>query len=83
MPTEDAIRRWPVTVDVVLAGSAFGIARGLAYDLARRGEFPVPCGELAPAIGWSRRTSSLTSDSHPTSDNHESQANRDDLDQVV
>lgn len=41
-PTAADIRAWPVTVDVVLAGRAFGIGRGLAYDLARRGEFPVP-----------------------------------------
>lgn len=40
-PTIDDIRQWPATVDVPTAGQAFGIGRTHAYDLARRGEFPV------------------------------------------
>ncbi|WBC13450.1 helix-turn-helix domain-containing protein [Micromonospora sp. WMMA1998] len=31
----------PVSVDVVVAGRAIGVGRTLAYDLAKRGEFPV------------------------------------------
>lgn len=32
----------PVSVDIVIAGQAFGIGRTLAYEMAKRGEFPVP-----------------------------------------
>lgn len=32
----------PVAVDLPTAGRAFGIGRSAAYDLAARGEFPVP-----------------------------------------
>ncbi len=42
VPTADEIRAWPVTVDVVTAGSAFGIGRSESYRLARQGSFPVP-----------------------------------------
>lgn len=31
----------PVTVDVVAAGRALGMGRTMAYDLAKRGEFPI------------------------------------------
>lgn len=31
----------PVSVDVVIAGRACGMGRTLAYDLAKRGEFPI------------------------------------------
>lgn len=40
-PTAAEILLWPSTVDVPTGGSAFGIGRGLSYELARRGEFPV------------------------------------------
>jgi hypothetical protein len=32
----------PVVVDLVTAGRALGIGRTRAFELARRGEFPVP-----------------------------------------
>lgn len=32
----------PAAVDLVTAGLALGISRTTAYDLAKRGEFPVP-----------------------------------------
>ncbi len=41
-PTVEEIRSWPVTVDVQMAGRAFGIGRDQAYRLAREGQFPVP-----------------------------------------
>lgn len=31
----------PVSVDLVCAGRALGMGRTLAYDLAKRGQFPV------------------------------------------
>lgn len=39
--THDELLALPVTVDVVTAGRAFGISRDGAYDLVRRGAFPV------------------------------------------
>lgn len=30
----------PPTTDVVTAGRAFSLSRGVSYDLAKRGEFP-------------------------------------------
>lgn len=53
MPTIEDVRRWPVTVDIVTAGSALGIGRTCAYYLARRGEFParvVKIGRLSRVI---------------------------------
>lgn len=41
-PTLDEIKSWPATVDVVTAGSAFGIGRNRSYELAGREQFPVP-----------------------------------------
>jgi len=32
----------PAVVDIPTAGRAYGIGERLAYELARRGEFPVP-----------------------------------------
>jgi hypothetical protein len=40
--TLDDIRRLPAAVDLMTAARAFGLGRTLAYDLARRGEFPCP-----------------------------------------
>lgn len=39
--TREELLALPVTVDVVAAGRALGLGRTLAYDLAKRGEFPV------------------------------------------
>jgi hypothetical protein len=39
--TAEELRTLPVTVDVVTAGRAWGMGRTRAYELARRGEFPV------------------------------------------
>jgi hypothetical protein len=36
----------PATVDVPTAGRAYGIGERHAYELARRGEFPVPVRDL-------------------------------------
>lgn len=41
VPTADEIRAWPATVSVPTAGRCYGLGRDTAYDLARRGEFPV------------------------------------------
>lgn len=38
----DDLLALPAAVDVVTAGRALGISRTTAYDLAKRGEFPVP-----------------------------------------
>lgn len=42
VPTVDEIRSWPVTVDVLTAGRAFGLGRDQSYRMARDGSFPVP-----------------------------------------
>ncbi|MFE0880737.1 MULTISPECIES: helix-turn-helix domain-containing protein [Streptomyces] len=39
----------PAAVGLATAGRALGIGRTLAYDLARRGEFPVPLLRLGNA----------------------------------
>jgi predicted DNA-binding transcriptional regulator AlpA len=39
--TRDELLALPVTIDLVAAGRALGLGRTLAYDLAKRGEFPV------------------------------------------
>lgn len=38
--THDELMALPVAVDLVTAGQAYGMGRTLAYDLAKRGEFP-------------------------------------------
>jgi len=40
--TAEAVRALPVTTDIVTAGSVLCLGRGKSYELARRGEFPVP-----------------------------------------
>ncbi|MBT2397236.1 AlpA family transcriptional regulator [Streptomyces sp. ISL-100] len=40
--TTEEVLALPAAVDLVTAGRACGISRTTAYDLARRGEFPVP-----------------------------------------
>lgn len=39
-PTLDEVRRWPATVNVAKAASAFGISRSYAYELITTGDFP-------------------------------------------
>jgi len=39
--THEELAELPSTVDLATAARAFGIGRTLAYDLAKRGEFPV------------------------------------------
>ncbi len=39
--TLEEVRQWPATVDVVMAARPFGIGRSHAYDLIKRGQFPV------------------------------------------
>jgi predicted DNA-binding transcriptional regulator AlpA len=39
-PTLDEIRRWPATVDVPKAATAFGVSRSHAYELITLGDFP-------------------------------------------
>ncbi|MEU0181379.1 helix-turn-helix domain-containing protein [Streptomyces sp. NPDC006207] len=38
--TADEVLRLPATTNLETAAAAFGIGRGTAYDLARKGEFP-------------------------------------------
>lgn len=49
-PSVEQIRQWPATVPLWPEGaSVFDVSRTTAYDLARRGEFPVrvlPLGRL-------------------------------------
>ncbi|MFD0279772.1 hypothetical protein ACFVHB_38590 [Kitasatospora sp. NPDC127111] len=40
--TREELLRLPVITDLVTAGKALGIGRTRAFELARRGEFPVP-----------------------------------------
>ncbi|MFJ7590818.1 helix-turn-helix domain-containing protein [Streptomyces sp. NPDC097617] len=40
--TVEEVLSLPAAVDLVTAGRACGISRTTAYDLARRGKFPVP-----------------------------------------
>ncbi|GAB2999401.1 DNA-binding protein [Saccharothrix stipae] len=39
-PTLDEVRRWPATVNVAKAASAFGISRSHAYELIATRKFP-------------------------------------------
>lgn len=41
VPTAAEMAGWPVTVDVPTAGSAYGMSRNTAYEMARAGRFPV------------------------------------------
>lgn len=43
----DELIALPVTVDLATAGRAYGFGRTKAYELARRGEFPVPLLRMA------------------------------------
>lgn len=44
--TVDELRDLPAVVDVPTAGRAYGIGSRHAYELARRGDFPVPVRRL-------------------------------------
>jgi excisionase family DNA binding protein len=44
--TEDRVRSLGLHTDVATAASILGIGRSTAYDLIRRGEFPVPVVRL-------------------------------------
>lgn len=39
-PTLTDIRGWPATVDVPMAGRAFGLSRSHAYELVKTNRFP-------------------------------------------
>jgi predicted DNA-binding transcriptional regulator AlpA len=65
--TVDELRALPPTVSVATAARALGCGRTLAYDLARRDEFPcrilrvgsrylVPTADLLQLLGLSRAT---------------------------
>ena len=40
--TADEVRALGVTIDLVTAGSVLSLGRTASYELARRGQFPVP-----------------------------------------
>jgi len=48
--TADAIRALGVSTDIATAASIFQLSRTVAYDLLRRGEFPVPCFKVGRRI---------------------------------
>ncbi|RQX09073.1 DNA-binding protein [Micromonospora inaquosa] len=54
VPTIDQVRAFTVTVDLVTAGSCFGIGRDLSYNLARQGAFPVPVLRLGRRLAVTR-----------------------------
>jgi hypothetical protein len=54
VPTAEAIRSWPVTVDVPTAGMCFGLGRDTSYDLARLGQFPTPVLRLGRSLRVTR-----------------------------
>lgn len=52
--TEDP-RAWPPTVDLYpTAAQALGIGRSRAYEMARRGDFPVPVLRLGRSLKVTR-----------------------------
>jgi hypothetical protein len=68
-PTLAQIRRWPATVDVRTAASAFGISPSHAYELINRSEFPAKVIFMEPGGGSSRpRLSKLSPAPRPTCD---------------
>jgi Helix-turn-helix domain len=40
--TAEAIKSWGISTSIENAARCFGMSRTVAYDLLRRGEFPVP-----------------------------------------
>lgn len=40
--TRDELLALPVSIDVVIAGKALGIGRNKSYEMAKRGDFPLP-----------------------------------------
>lgn len=61
--TVDQLRALPAVVDVPTAGQAYGISERHAYELARRGEFPVPVRALGRLLRV--RTADLLADLAP------------------
>ncbi|GAB7183055.1 hypothetical protein ATKI12_2886 [Kitasatospora sp. Ki12] len=55
--TREELLRLPVITDLVTAGRALGIGRTRAFELARRGEFPVPV--LRVGVTWRVPTAPL------------------------
>jgi hypothetical protein len=62
--TRDELLALPVTVDIPTAGRAYGIGTRHAYELARRGEFPVPVRSLGRLLRV--RTADLLADLDPS-----------------
>ena len=53
----------PPVVDMYpTAAAVLGIGRSTAYELTRRGEFPVPVLKVGSATAWSPRTCARCSD---------------------
>jgi Helix-turn-helix domain len=48
--TADAVRALGLSTDIETAASIFGLSRTVAYDLLRRGEFPVPTFKVGRRI---------------------------------
>lgn len=61
--TVDELRDLPAVVDVPTAGRAYGIGSRHAYELARRGDFPVPVRRLGRLMRV--RTADLLADLAP------------------
>ncbi|MGW3854727.1 helix-turn-helix domain-containing protein [Micromonospora arida] len=52
--SRDELLGLPVTVDVVVAGRALGFGRTVAYELVKRGQFPVRVLRLGSKFRVSR-----------------------------
>lgn len=63
--TRDELLALPTVVDVPTAGRCYGIGRETAYDLARRGAFPVPVLKLGRLLRV--RSADLIADLCPNS----------------
>ncbi len=48
--SSDELLALPAVVDIVTAGRVLGLGRGKSYELARRGEFPVPVLRLGASL---------------------------------
>lgn len=63
--TVDELRALPAVVDVPTAGRAYGLGERLSYELAQRGDFPVPVLKLGRLLKV--RTCDLLADLAPDS----------------
>jgi hypothetical protein len=63
--TLDELHALPAVVDVPTAGRAYGLGERLAYELAQRGDFPVPVLKLGRLLRV--RTCHLIADLAPDS----------------